>query len=390
MSSQNPNTDLYHRDSNQESNRESEEKTEQQVNTSKPDEMLDFTFEVETDKSEKTFDIGTIKKGETKTIIYQVRVKEDATEVKHNVELSADGIETLKAESKNTVVPGKVKLELKNNVAKENVLSKGNIFANTISIKNITNEKLSDIKVSFVIPKGLEFYELYESQASNNYKVLQQDPNYVVFSINELAAGATKDMLLSVKVVDEKVTDGIKQLQYTVTIGDKTYYSNQTNATIGDKRVSKIDVKLSANIEDETKTGDKLNYTVKIENTGSVSDLVTVKDFVPEAAVVKKAYYVLDGKETQITNTDNNAIVEQIVLEAGKQADLVIETEVNEEITGRKTITNEVTVSGNFMEGEEKVQITHKLKANQSEEPTTDPKTPEEPDPTTPTTPTQL
>ena len=195
-------------------------------------------------------------------------------------------------------------------------------------------------------------------------------------------------MLLSLKVVDEKVTDGVKQLQYTVAVDNETYYSNETNATIGDKKVSKIEAKLSANLENEVKTGDKLNYTINIKNTSDVADLITVKDFVPEAAVVKKAYYVVEGKEIQINNIEDNTIVEQIVVEANKEINLYIETEIDEEKTGKEQITNEVSITGNFMDGEATDKITHTLKANQTEDPTQDPTTdPEQPNPTTPTTP---
>lgn len=361
-----------------------EEKTEQQVNTSNTNEMLNFTLEVETDKSEKEFDIGTIKQGDTKTITYQIRIQEDASKTSTQVELSADGIETLKAESSNTVVPGKIKIELTNNVAKENTLSKGNIFANTIKIKNISDESLKDIKVSFVIPKNLEFYELYEAQASNNYKLIQKDSNYVVFSINELAAGATKDMLLSLNVADAKITDGVKQLQATATVDDETYYSNETTATIGDKKISQIEAKLSSNIEDMVKTGDNLIYTLNIKNTSDVTDLITITDFVPEAAVIEKAYYVVDGKQTQIENIQDNAITEQIVANPQQEISLNIETKIDEEKTGKEQITNEVSILGTHMDGEVTQEVSHKLQANQKVE---EEQTPENTDPEVPTIP---
>lgn len=360
-----------------------EERTEQQVNTAKPDEQLNFTFEVETDKSEKEFAIGTLKAGETREITYQVRIKEDAKTLKTTVEVSAKDIETIKIEKENKVDVSPVKLEITNNVAKEYPLQAGKIFANTITVKNTSNETLKDIKVSVVIPKGLKFYELYEVEQNNNFKVIQQDDNYIVFNINELASGATKDMLLSLNTIEEKVTNQLKELKYEVTIGDKTYYSNNVTVRVIDKQVSHIEAKLTSNIEGIVKTGDKLIYTLNIKNVSNVSDCIIINDIVPDAAVIQKAYYVIDNKQTDINNIEDNVVVEQIVLEAGKQIDLYIETQIDEEKTGREQITNEVKISGNFIEEEVRKEITHKLKANQKQE-DEKPETAEEKDPTKP------
>lgn len=358
-----------------------EEKTEQQVNTIKPDEKVNFTNEVETDKSEKEFAIGVLKPGETRKITYQVRIKEDAKTLKTTVELSAKDIETIKIEKENKVETSPVKLELTNNVAKEYPLQAGKIFANTITVKNTYNETLKDIKVSFVIPKGFEFYELYEAEENNNFKVIQQDANYIIFSINELASGATKNMLLSLKTVEEKVTNQLKELKYEVTIGDKTYYSNNVTVRVIDKQISHIEAKLTSNIEGIVKTGDKLIYRLNIKNTSNILCPILVEDYVPDAAVIQKAYYVIDNKQTDINNIEYNAIIQQIVLEPGKQIDLYIETQIDEEKTGREQITNEVKISGNFIEEEVKREVTHKLKANQKQK-SEKPETSEEKGPT--------
>ena len=346
-----------------------EEKTEQQVNTAKPDEQLNFTFEVETDKSEKEFAIGTLKPGETKVITYQVRIKEDAKTLKTTVEISAKDIETIKVEKQNKVEAAPVKLEITNNVAKEYPIQAGKIFANTFTIKNTSNEALKNITINFSIPKEYEYYEMYELTDNVNYKLIQADKNYLVFSINELAAGATKELNISLKVVDEKPQVNMSKLNFTATIGKDTYSSNDIEVPIKEFVESNLQVNMVSNLEGIVKTGDKLIYKTQIKNVGNNSDSITFLDFVPEAAPIKNAYYKIGDAQTNIENVNDNTILEVIPLKAGEEVNIFIETEIDESLTGKEEITNSATIAGNYLSDLIKTEeITNKLQANIKEE----------------------
>lgn len=346
-----------------------EEKTEQQVNTAKPDEQLNFTFEVETDKSEKEFAIGTLKAGETRVITYQVRIKEDAKTLKTTVELSAKDVETVKVEKQNKVEVAPVKLEITNNVAKEYPIEAGKIFANTFTIKNTSNEALKNITINFSIPKEYEYYEIYELTDNVNYKLLQADKNYLVFSINELAPGVTKELNVVLKVVDEKPQVEVSKFNYTATIGKDTYSSNDVEIPIKEFIKSNLQVNMTSNIEGIVKTGDKLIYKTQIKNIGNNSDSITFLDFVPEAAPIKNAYYTIGNEQTKIENVNDNTILETISLKAGEEANVYIETQIDESLTGKEEITNSATIAGNFLSDLIKTEeITNKLQANIKED----------------------
>ncbi len=359
-----------------------EEQTEQQTNTARPDEKINFTYEVETEKSSKEYTIGTMKDGETKTITYQVRVKEGVQQTKVVTEVQADGMKTLKSEKSNKVKSAQLKLGLTNNVSKEIGTVENNIFANTFEIKNTSNETLKDISVKFTIPKEFEYVEVYELDPSNNYQIIQQDKNYLVFNVKELASGATKELNVSLRTIDGKPEEESVSINYTATVNNNTYYSNEVDIALKQALSTKLETKQVVNATGILKTGDKLIYKIAIKNVGENSDGITIEDFVPEAAVVKNAYYTIGDKQTKIENITDNAIVETITIDKNQQADVYIETEIDEAKTGKEEITNYATLVGNYLEKEIKTnEVTHKLQANIQEdsETTENPGSEEEP-----------
>ena len=356
--------------------------TQEQANSVVKDEILKYTFEQETQKSNKEFALGTIKAGTKQTVEYQVRVKENASQTKTDAKVTAKDITDVTLNSiTNKVNKAELKLELTNNVSKEYAISAGKIFANTFSIKNISDQKQNDIEVRFTIPSQFEYCEIYEAEQNNNFKIVQADKNYLVFKVNELAAGATKDMIVSLKVVDEKPQENQK-IQYNATVNENTYYSNELTVNTEAIKTSKIQAIMTSNMDDTVQTGDKLVYTLTMKNVGEDEDSLIIKDSVPEAATITKAYYTKGTEQTKVEPTKNNSIITSISLKSQEVAKLTIETQIDEEKTGDETITNFATIGGQNLKEEVKTnEVSHKLKANistpqenpSSEEPATEP-----------------
>lgn len=348
-----------------------EEVTEKQQLSTNVDEEIEFTKEQEVEgKSEFVDEIGTIEAGKTKVVTYQVRIKDNVTTTKATIKVTGDGIDEINNETTNTVKTAELKLTISNNLPKEYPIKQGKIFANTLAITNNTDSKLNNILVSVTIPKELEFYELYDFENSNNYTLVQGDKNYVVFTLNELAGNTTKNMMLSLKMVAQEPEKTTRQLQYQAQVNQNIYYSNQAEVRMESKVTTEVKASQTANISDEVvKTGDKLTYTIVAKNEGSIKDRITIKDFVPEAAVVKKASYKIGNATTDVENIEDNKVIVIAELDPDEQVVLTIETEIDESKTGRETITNYATVSGERAPQEVKTkEITHKLQANIKQE----------------------
>ena len=340
---------------------------EEQPNSLNPGENTSFTIEKEVeDKSKYEYEIEKLEAGKSEKVTYQVRVKENATKISSNVKVTADDVDDVVINTSNTVKNADLKLELSSNVAQEYPVSKDSIFQTDFTIKNISDTKLENITVNFTIPKAFEYDDINEVEANNNYTVIQKDRNLLIFNIKELAPGATKTMTVSLKSLADNATIKTEVLKYTAQVNNSTYYSNEAEVGVIAKNNSKFETQQTTNISEDTlKTGDKLTYTIRIKNVSDVKDVVMVDDSVPEAAVVKKAYYTVGEETTEIENITDNTITEHISLGAGEETTLNIETEIDESKTGKEKITNYATVIGNYSDEAIKTEeVTYKLQAN--------------------------
>ena len=344
----------------------------------------------------------SIPKNKTIVLSYQVRVKEDAKKVETTAEVTGENIEKIEIKASNTVKKAALKLSLESNESKEYPNQLGSVFGLTLKIKNTSDSQLTKIPVNITVPEEYKILEVYsmdinedDASDSKNYTIKKQQDNSLSFEVNSLAAGATKEMIVSLKVV--KYNEDKKQkINFTSIVDNTTYYSNYIETSIEEKKTSQFDVTLTSNKDGEIKTGDNLVYNIVIKNTGKNTDGITISDSVPSAAQVKKAYSTI-GKETQnIKVKDDNSVYKKIVLEPGQQANITIETEVDETRTGKDTITNTVNVIANLLSEPIKKEITHTLLTNASKKddteepvnPTEEPENPENPqDPSTPTIP---
>ena len=138
-----------------------DEEVYEEPDTFNTEQMKKFIYIVEKEgKSNKEIELGTVKNSETKTVNYQIRVKENVTNVKGNIKILADELKQGNIELNNDVKDAGLKLTITNNISTDNSIIKGNLAANKITVKNISDKDYKDIYVTLNTSKLMSVYNI--------------------------------------------------------------------------------------------------------------------------------------------------------------------------------------------------------------------------------------
>lgn len=292
--------------------------------------------------SSKIFEIEKIAKGESKTIDYQLAVKENVNKIDGNIKISTNTVaEQEVTTTSNNVLEAELKVTLPNNVNKEFGIQEGNSLLAPTVIKNISNQDKENIIVTMTIPKGLSFSSLEANDEENDDQItiVEQTNTQIKFKINSIPKGETLTVCIYLDV-DKEGTEEIN-LMYNASIGNNVYPSNLI--TIEPKKVEKnIEGKQTSNIDKlYVKTGDKLNYTITLNNTSKQDHKIDFLDDIPDAAVINRAYYEIDGHTDEIKKIEDNRVeLDEIEIKSGKTMNITIETTIDENLSGDDEIEN--------------------------------------------------
>ena len=194
-----------------------------------------------------------------------------------------------------------------------------------IRITNNTNEALENIKVEFITN---EFWEFNKERSEG-----LQDNNTV--TIAEIEPDETKVISLIAKCLDRNTKGDYATIYAKVNVNGQTYTSNEIRETIENYsgKVT-VETKSSRNSdENKVKAGDKIDYTIKIENTGTDNmDELLINDTFSDYININKI--TLDGKSIDyniedLTNNKKSISIES-KLDAGKTLTIKIETKVKD------------------------------------------------------------
>ena len=194
-----------------------------------------------------------------------------------------------------------------------------------IRIKNNTNETLENIKVELITN---EFWEFDKKRSEG-----LQDDNTV--TIDKIEPDETKVISLIAKCLDRNTKGDYATIYAKVNVNGQIYTSNEIKENIENYsgKVT-VEAKSSSNSEEKkVQAGDKIDYTIKIENTGTddMNELL-IRDIFPDYINIKKI--TLDGKSIDYniedSNHDKKSISIETTLEAGKTLIIKIETTVKE------------------------------------------------------------
>ncbi len=308
---------------------------------------MDVTRIVEDENvKEQEVTAETVKNGETVTYTYQYSVHgKVGDKAQGTVMIEADGIEaqTLQTVS-NPIKEAKLKLNVICNYNEERTIVANSTLPITLSAKNISDKELKDVELELPIPEKVSVDEL-SIKDSEKYTYVGMANQVAKFKINKIQPGEQVDIIVSLETGDFKEEELDINLMVQSTVNNETYTSNELEKTIVQEKLD-ITVVQTANIQEkEVQTDDKLIYTATIKNASEKEQSIKIIDNVPSAAVIQKAYLIIDGQEKNIEEIENNELEEDVTLAGKSEIKLVIETVIDEKLAQTKELTNIVEVN---------------------------------------------
>jgi len=357
--------------------------------------------------------IEKLQAKETLTFEYYVRVeqgqeiqeKKVSTKAKATIKSTSETFESNVIE--NTIKESKFQIDMVASSNATSIWTAGNTINYKIVVKNITNEKLTGVTVTNVMPEGTTFNEAFYLQfdeKQNSYikeyseeymnKNYNQNKKMVTWNIGDLDAGKEVGVYVSITLDEIQDNSDTKVIINTAAVkADNTqeYISNKEEIEEINKGTYKVE--LGTNLESKyLYEEDEFEYIVKITNTGNISiDNIIMSDELPKGLSGIQAIYAVEGKQEQTVSIERNVEL-SFSLKPGEVfiAKILVVADELEEGVEQLEVKNQVEVSSVFindMTSNEVVNIILKKK----DEPT-DPSDPTDPtvptDPTNPTEPT--
>lgn len=296
---------------------------------------------------EKEIVAEQIENGESFTFEYEFSVKEKPSEETiGTATIEADGIEPQAVNLlTNTIKDAELKLNIFYARDEEAKVHSGEAIKSELDVKNISEGKLENIIVEIPLGDDIEL-EAASTQDMDNIKYLGTENKIAKFRINSLEKQQKQAIYIPIMV--KEYTEDEKQINISFMgkVNGNTYYSNvlSKNTTLENEVLT---VEQEGSIDRETvQDGEPLIYTANISNKRNRIEKVTIKDSVPKASVVKKAYIIIEGKRTEIRNISNNEIEEEITIPANGTVQLIVETTIDINSAQSNKIRNQVAVRG--------------------------------------------
>lgn len=253
-----------------------------------------------------------------------------------------------------------------------------------IKIKNNSNETMKNIKVTKVLPQGLNYSETYingyEEDGITAKKIktttYNQETREITWTIDELKSGRT--ILLVGKFVTAEMKDGVyKDTISTISnieVNNEKYQAGQVDIEVGRPN---LEITQSSNKTNQyIKVGDEIEYTFNIKNTGAVrAQDVSFKDELPEEVTIKKLEYKVDGVDvSKVVAKNEDATIYTNILPNGN-LEAKITARVNDIQTKQKTIINKANIEANEVSKVQSNEVSNIIErtaqiANNEEKPT--------------------
>lgn len=333
------------------------------------------TIEENPELKEKREIIESIKPGETIEVSYQFSVKEievNSQETTGNVKISGDGIEEkiIKTPT-NPIAEAKLKLQMKNKLEEEYNVLTNREYPFILDITNISKSTQENIILNLPVPEGFDFKteSLFEPDAGF-YEFVEYKNRTVKLKIPKIEAGKVISIRLgyNVKPMDTNIESKSYHFIYNAVLGNEIYHSNEMDRIIYNAE-SEITVRHYGSIkEKKVKNGDKLTYTLELENKGTKDKEISISDYLPIGADVQSAkakiYDIENGKEMLIKeenvpimleNEDGTTQKLEIIgynlnLKAKEKLILSIDTVIDTDKIFEKEITNEIKINALLQE----------------------------------------
>lgn len=265
-------------------------------------------------------------------------------------------------------------VEKSNLVAEETVETEDSVakvnetIESKVQIKNNSSEVMKNIKVTKVLPTGLNYSESYIRGYADDGITLRKinttnydiDTRTVTWNIDELQPGRTV-LLIGDWVVGEMKTGTYKETISTnsnIYVNGEEYQAGQVDITVGRPNLEILQTSNKTN--EYIKVGDEIEYTFTIKNTGAVrANNVILTDKLPSEVSIKKLEYTVDGVDvSKVVAKNEDATVYTSILPEGT-LEAKVTAQVNDIQSAQKTITNVGNVEGQNIENVGSNKITN-------------------------------
>ena len=263
----------------------------------------------------------------------------------NNVQLNYNN-QTISQESSLMLKPANIEVTL--GTIADTWLSKGEVSYNTsdrvsyiIKVKNVTQESLSNININYVIPDGLEYTEsgLAAYDEFEGYYIKEKIENSAFeYNIEKLEKDEEIYILVKCRVKELQEINGNNNIGTIVKarLGEDTYESNIKNINTS-QAIYKINLTSNINEGQILKVGDTVTYTINIENIGTRSGTITLKDSIPTQIEVNKVEYGKDLESICTIVTSSQDIELALNLDAGEKETVKITGVVSEQEVEKTT-----------------------------------------------------
>ena len=333
------------------------------------DEESDPGYQERPDINELTWQNINVAPNETVTNSIQVRVDPDVSIQEINAKYTVNVPEEEKGFESNTTtqIVGEKGLSIllesqKNEYAP---LYLGDTFTYFITIRNLTNEDINNVKVVTPIPENTEFNQEQTAADQDEYYEMNselQKPTYQydeesksitwdLGTIKPSAQSSAKNMLLlTVNVTQpEQITSAITPI---VNKGAYVTWDNKTaiaNTVTRELHIGLLKIEKSSPTENQyVKEGDPIEYNIKITNIGDDDTAFDFQDIVPDGVSFESATLTQKGETQETTLSPGDEYGAPLQMDIGESVDITLKGTVDELEDGEstKTITNQAIASG--------------------------------------------
>ena len=307
--------------------------------------------------------INNLQSGQVVTLEYEVRVKNDTkegTNITNKIETTYGGKIKTSNETNLVTEKGDLRVTVKRVTDRSiDIYEYGAIVYYAI-VENISNEIQNNVIVKENLPKEVEVEKLeiltVTEDESSTFSSMDYSENVNVGSLN---VGETK--ILCYYLIVGKSGNEIN-FSATAKLGDNEYRSNNIEDNV---KVADISAEMTSNIDGQyVKTGDTVEYTIKIKNNAENSlKNLSLEDTIPSSLSVEKV--IIDGEENDELKGENKLIISLDTKEKSESLIKII-TVVNysEARDEAETITNSASVKFTGKEIAKTAEITYIILAN--------------------------
>lgn len=372
------------------------------------------------EKLEEILEIGTLNKGESKTVEYEVRVKdlpkgEENKTISSNIALLINNKEQSNYKLNTIVQKAELKAEIP--FMKRTAVVEENNFTYNLRIENKTSKDLKDLTVTMQIPKEVKVTnpKAIENgiggiwqEGDKNLTIELNKNNLITCQIHTLGQGQIAQLEFLAEVTELKGVNNSINISANIFVNNETYRSNISKNILEGAEV--IIEKSSPTEGQEVREWDNITYNIKVTNkSDKIDSQIYVIDRLPKEVLGETLKYnqyiydfenktyieipinmdlsVVEKPEGDQTGTDTsksrpkydketNELKIPTMLPPGKTINIEINTTV-QKIEQDITLSNIANVYGEAIISNTSNEINHYAKKENTNKPV-DPEKPEE------------